>query len=32
VDVGRPAGRPTVGFGRKSAAPQIWVFKPNVDF
>ena len=25
--VGRPAGRPTDGFGRKSAAPQIWVFK-----
>jgi len=26
------AGRPTVGFGRKSAAPQIWVFKPNDVF
>ena len=27
VVFGRPTGRPTVGFGRKSAVPEIWVFK-----
>jgi len=31
VEVGRPVGRPTVGFGRKSAVPEIWVFKAVVN-
>ena len=31
-EVGRPSGRPTVGSERKTAAPEIWVFKPKCNF